>query len=162
MQCPSCKSRVRTVCPEPTGGGVTRAAEKGRSTLGLSLVCEGQPSPNARGPRAAFERPGRRPPVAAIHSRRKTQRASCKPCIRTACPVQTGGCGTREKGEGKRALALPGHKKRPRGRPCDEREVKGYGLTALVATNEGQNRSSRRSPPKVSSKKPVMMNPAAI
>ena len=67
------------------------------STLEQVFVFKGLPPLNALGPWAAFERPGRRPPVAAIHFRRQAQRTSCKSRVRTVCPEQPGGGVTREK-----------------------------------------------------------------
>ena len=47
------------------------------------------------GERGRREEPGRRSSAAAIHFRRKAQRASCRFCVRTACPEQTVARGTR-------------------------------------------------------------------
>ena len=68
------------------------------STLGRPLFAWNDRLPTLWGPRPAFRRSRRRPQAAGIHFRRKAQRASCRSCVRTVCPEQTGGGGTRAAG----------------------------------------------------------------
>ena len=62
---------------------------------------------------------GRRPQAGGPHFRRQAQRASCKSCVRTACPELTGGGGTRAREMSRQTggqfpPAPPGHASRLR------------------------------------------------
>ena len=90
-------------------GGPSFAGDNHFSKLGPVVVCREKRSFKALGPRAAFERSGRRPQAGGIHSRRQAQRASCKSRVRTVCPELTGNGVTRTGGgrQGESAFKSP-------------------------------------------------------